>query len=155
MAGAPETFTQLSATSPTVPWVVATVTEKPIDPPARRLPPEGETTTVKTGGSSAVTVAVEELLPATGSSWAAANPDINRELRLVNLDRDPIRVRSRVVWDWSIGFDYPHEKPRVGFQFDVRNLTDERRLFNYLSVFSGTHVIPPRTYAARVKYYFY
>jgi outer membrane receptor protein involved in Fe transport len=86
---------------------------------------------------------------------AAANPDINRELRLVNLDRDPFRVKSRLVWDWSIGFDYPHEKPRVGFQFDVRNLTDERRLFNYLSVFSGTHVIPPRTYAARVKYYFY
>lgn len=85
---------------------------------------------------------------------AAADLDINRELELVNLTQDPLRVKSRLVWDWSIGVDYPHEKPKVAFQFDIRNLTDEKRLFNYLSVFSGTHIIPPRTFSARLRYFF-
>jgi outer membrane receptor protein involved in Fe transport len=83
-----------------------------------------------------------------------ADPDVNRELALVNLNQDPFRVKSRLVWDWSIGFEYPQEKPRVAFQFDIRNLSDEERLFNYLSVFSGTHVIPPRSFSGRMRYFF-
>ena len=33
-------------------------------------------------------------------------------------------------------------------------VTDEKGLYNFLSVFGGTHVIPPRTLAARVKWKF-
>jgi hypothetical protein len=84
----------------------------------------------------------------------AADPDVNRELRFVDLGRDPIRVKSRMVWDWSVGWNYPHDEPRVGLQFDIRNLTDARRLYNYLSVFSGTHVIAPRTFSGRMRLYF-
>jgi hypothetical protein len=83
-----------------------------------------------------------------------ADPDVNRELELVDLTSDPSRVKSRTIWDWSIGFDFPHEKPLVSFQFDILNLTDETALFNFLSVFSGTHVIRPRTFSGRLRYFF-
>lgn len=79
---------------------------------------------------------------------------MNRELELVHLTQDPVRVKSRLVWDWLIGVDIPHERPRVNFQFDIQNLTDEERLFNFLSVFSGTHVIRPRSFSARLRYNF-
>lgn len=111
----------------------------------------------KSGIWTGLTVRYDSGLPVEIEDLAevAANPDINRELRLVNLDQEPFRVKSRVVSDWSIGIDYPREKPRFAFQFDIRNLTDEERLFNFLSVFSGTHVIPPRNFSARMRYFFY
>ena len=37
---------------------------------------------------------------------------------------------------------------------DLLNLTDEKALYNFLSTFGGTHVVPPRTLAARIKYRF-
>ena len=83
-----------------------------------------------------------------------ADPDVNRELAFVDLNRKIVRVEERLIWDWSIGYDYPREDPRVSFQFDIRNLTDEKRLFNFLSVFSGTHVVPPRAFSGRVRYNF-
>jgi hypothetical protein len=39
-------------------------------------------------------------------------------------------------------------------QLDVFNAFDERGLYNFQSVFGGTHVIPPRTIAGRVRYIF-
>ena len=83
-----------------------------------------------------------------------ADPDVNRELAFVDLTQDPFRVEARLVWDWSVGFDYPREEPRVSLQFEIRNLTDEKHLFNFLSVFSGTHVIPPRAFCGRLRYFF-
>jgi hypothetical protein len=37
---------------------------------------------------------------------------------------------------------------------DLLNALDEKGLYNFLSTFGGTHVIPPRTLAIRVKYKF-
>jgi hypothetical protein len=83
-----------------------------------------------------------------------ADPDVSEGLAFVDLTQDPMRVKSRLVWDWSIGYDFPRESPRVSLQFDIRNLTDQKRLFNFLSVFSGTHVTPPRAFSGRLRYFF-
>ncbi len=64
---------------------------------------------------------------------------------------NPNRVAPRTVWDLSLGYDPDPARP-FGFQVDVLNLLDERGLYNVLSVFGGTHVIPPRTLAARVTW---
>jgi hypothetical protein len=39
-------------------------------------------------------------------------------------------------------------------QVDLLNAFDKEGVYNILSVFGGTHVIPPRTLAARLRYQF-
>jgi hypothetical protein len=69
-----------------------------------------------------------------------------------NTNLNPDRVKSRTVWDFSAGIDFPHAP--ISIQVDLLNAFDVRGVYNILSVFGGTHVIPPRTVAARVKYRF-
>ena len=83
-----------------------------------------------------------------------ADPDVNEGLEFIDMSSNLFRVQSRTILSWSIGFDYPREDPKVSLQFDVLNLTDQKRLFNFLSVFSGTHVVPPRSASARLQYRF-
>jgi hypothetical protein len=42
----------------------------------------------------------------------------------------------------------------LSLQVDLLNAFDEDGVYNILSVFGGTHVIPPRTLAARLRYRF-
>jgi len=42
----------------------------------------------------------------------------------------------------------------VSIQADLLNAFDTQGVYNILSVFGGTHVIPPRTLAVRVRYRF-
>lgn len=62
------------------------------------------------------------------------------------------RVRPRTVFDLSIGADL-RQKERVAMnvQFDVQNLTNELFLYNFQSVFSGTHVGSPRLFSGRLS----
>jgi hypothetical protein len=39
----------------------------------------------------------------------------------------------------------------MGLQFDALNLTNKQGVYNFLSVFSGTHYIAPRNYSLRLK----
>jgi len=43
------------------------------------------------------------------------------------------------------------ERVSMNLQFDVQNLTDERFLYNFESVFSGTHVGYPRLFSGRLS----
>lgn len=82
----------------------------------------------------------------------AENPDLAFGLDFINLDSDPKRVKGRSVWNISAGYElFRKETYKVELQAHLLNLTNERGLYNFLSVFGGTHVIPPRTYAVRVK----
>ena len=83
-----------------------------------------------------------------------ANPDLNEGLEFIDMSSPLFRVSSRTIFNWSIGYDHPKEDPKVSLQFNVLNLTDQRRLFNFLSVFSGTHVVAPRSASARLQYRF-
>lgn len=73
--------------------------------------------------------------------------------RLYNeLDFQRGRVRPRTILDFSVGADLM-QKDRVSMnvQFDVQNLTNELFLYNFESVFSGTHVGYPRLFSGRLS----
>ncbi|MBV9957755.1 MAG: TonB-dependent receptor, partial [Acidobacteria bacterium] len=72
--------------------------------------------------------------------------------RLYNkLDFERGRVRPHTVLDFSIGADlWQKERTSLNIQFDVRNLTNELFLYNFESVFSGTHIGFPRLFSGRV-----
>jgi hypothetical protein len=62
------------------------------------------------------------------------------------------RVRPRTVFDLSVGADLMQkERVVMNLQFDVQNLTNELFLYNFQSVFSGTHVGPPRLISGRIS----
>ncbi|MDQ2980356.1 MAG: hypothetical protein M3R62_14175 [Acidobacteriota bacterium] len=42
----------------------------------------------------------------------------------------------------------------INLQIDLLNAFDEKGLYSVLSVNGGTHVIPPRTIAGRIRYTF-
>jgi hypothetical protein len=67
---------------------------------------------------------------------------------------DPSRIAPRTVWDFSAGVDLQQHKVPLSIQVDFLNAFDEQGVYNILSVFGGTHVIPPRTVAARIRYHF-
>lgn len=61
------------------------------------------------------------------------------------------RVRPRTVLDFSLGADlFQKERVSMNVQFDIQNLTNELFLYNFQSVFSGTHVGPPRLFSGRL-----
>jgi outer membrane receptor protein involved in Fe transport len=62
------------------------------------------------------------------------------------------RVKPRLVLDFSVGADlFQKERTSLNLQFDVQNLTNELFLYNFESVFSGTHVGYPRLMSARLS----
>jgi outer membrane receptor protein involved in Fe transport len=88
-------------------------------------------------------------------SAIAANPDLAPGLALLDFTQDPLRVKSRFVLNASVGkelFRREHYAARV--QVSGLNLTNQDRLYNFLSAFSGTHYIPPRSIAARLSFEF-
>jgi hypothetical protein len=83
-----------------------------------------------------------------------ASPDTAFAAPYLRFGEDPQRIRPRTVWNLSLGarlkqYGFPFE-----VQLDVLNLFDEKGLYNFQSVFGGTHVIPPRTVAGRIRYVF-
>jgi len=62
------------------------------------------------------------------------------------------RVKPRMILDFSVGADlFQKERTSLNFQFDVQNLTNELFLYNFESVFSGTHIGYPRLLSARLS----
>lgn len=61
------------------------------------------------------------------------------------------RVRPRTVLDFSVGADLlQKERVSMNIQFDIQNITNELFLYNFESVFSGTHVGYPRLFSGRL-----
>ena len=73
--------------------------------------------------------------------------------RLYNeIDFQRGRVRPRTILDFSVGADLMQkERVSMNVQFDVQNLTNELFLYNFESVFSGTHVGFPRLFSGRLS----
>ena len=72
--------------------------------------------------------------------------------RLYNkIDFQRGRVRPRTILDFSIGADLRQkERVSMNIQFDIQNLTNELFLYNFESVFSGTHIGHPRLLSGRL-----
>jgi hypothetical protein len=83
-----------------------------------------------------------------------SSPDTAYAAPFIHFDQSPQRVTSRTVWSFSVGARLEKYGLPIEIQADLLNAFDERGLYNFQSVFGGTHVIPPRTLAARVKLVF-
>lgn len=68
-------------------------------------------------------------------------------------DRNPVRVTPRTLFDLSVGEDnlFRWDRARLGLRFTAINLTNEVSLYNFLSTFSGTHFVPPRTFQVGMR----
>jgi hypothetical protein len=73
-----------------------------------------------------------------------------------NPDHNPTRVAPRNLLDLGLGTDnlYSRERYKVKLQFTVKNLTNTVSLYNFLSTFSGTHFVEPRTYEVELGFTF-
>lgn len=73
-------------------------------------------------------------------------------------DRNPARIAPRHLFDAAIGdddlFHFHNDKYRVSLQLTAVNLTNNYALYNFLSTFSGTHYVTPRTLTAEVGFHF-
>ncbi|MBV9211737.1 MAG: TonB-dependent receptor [Acidobacteria bacterium] len=71
---------------------------------------------------------------------------------LANDDTNPPRIVPRHLFDLSAGTDnlFRTERVRTTLRFTVINLTNKEALYNFLSTFSGTHFVTPRTFQAQL-----
>src|SRR5579884_1369515 len=72
-------------------------------------------------------------------------------------DHNPPRVAPRHLFDLGIGTDnlLRSDGPRrITAQLMIVNLTNKVALYNFLSTFSGTHFVSPRTYNAEIGFVF-
>jgi hypothetical protein len=65
-----------------------------------------------------------------------------------NPDHNPPRIAPRNIFDVGVGTDnlLHKEKVKTTLKFEVVNVTNEAALYNFLSTFSGTHWVTPRSY---------
>jgi hypothetical protein len=82
-------------------------------------------------------------------------PAINAE----DADRNPSRVNGRNLFDIAVGDDnVAHfgvgEHFKLGVTLTAINVTNKDSLYNFLSTFSGTHYVTPRTVTAGVALHF-
>jgi hypothetical protein len=73
-----------------------------------------------------------------------------------NDDHNPQRVAPRNLFDLAVGHDniFHGDKYKVSLRLTVINLTDKEALYNFLSTFSGTHYVSPRTVTGTVGFHF-
>jgi hypothetical protein len=74
-----------------------------------------------------------------------------------NDDHNPDRVKPRNIFNLGVGTDnlLHREGPRrITASIEVANLTNKVSLYNFLSTFSGTHFLQPRTVIAHIGYTF-
>jgi hypothetical protein len=77
-----------------------------------------------------------------------------------NADHNPARIAQRNLFDLAIGQDNllkstkDKERYKLSARLTVINLTNKEALYNYLSTFSGTHYVTPRTITMTLALHF-
>jgi hypothetical protein len=73
-----------------------------------------------------------------------------------NNDHNPARMVSRNLFDVSVGDDNLFRGDRYKWSLTVTaiNIANNYALYNYLSTFSGTHYVSPRTVTAELGFHF-
>ena len=73
-----------------------------------------------------------------------------------NDDHNPPRIAPRSLFDMAIGHDnlFHGDRYKWSLQASVINLTNKTALYNFLSTFSGTHFVTPRSYSAELGFHF-
>lgn len=102
-------------------------------------------------------------LPSFSSPLAACAPSQFGSTRInipapgtQNPDRNPARIKPRHLFDVSVGDDnlLHGDRYKWSLRFTVINMTNKVTLYNFLSTFSGTHFVTPRTYNAELGFHF-
>jgi hypothetical protein len=73
-----------------------------------------------------------------------------------NDDHNPPRIAQRNLFDLSLGHDniFHGDKYKWSAQVTLINLANNYALYNFLSTFSGTHYVTPRTVTAELGFHF-
>ena len=73
-----------------------------------------------------------------------------------NDDHNPPRVAARNLFDVALGDDnlFRGDRHRWSARFTIINLTNKTALYNFLSTFSGTHYVTPRTLTGEIGFHF-
>jgi len=73
-----------------------------------------------------------------------------------NDDRNPQRIQPRSLIDLAFGEDnlFHGDRHKVGLRLTAVNLTNKYALYNFLSTFSGTHYVTPRTFTGEINFSF-
>ena len=76
-----------------------------------------------------------------------------------NDDHNPPRIAPRNLFDLSFGEDNllrrkSADKRTLSASLTIVNLTNKYALYNFLSTFSGTHFVSPRSLTAQLAYHF-
>ncbi len=71
-------------------------------------------------------------------------------------DKNPARIAGRSLLDASLGWDnvlhrlMPKDRVKTNLSVTATNLTNKVALYNFLSTFSGTHYVSPRTLSVQM-----
>jgi hypothetical protein len=73
-----------------------------------------------------------------------------------NDDHNPPRITARNLFDLSVGHDnlFHADRYKVSARFTVINLANNFALYNFLSTFSGTHYVTPRSLTGEIALHF-
>ena len=73
-----------------------------------------------------------------------------------NDDKNPPRIAPRNLFDIAIGHDnlFHGDRFKWSAQVQVINLANQYALYNFLSTFSGTHYVTPRTISGQIGFHF-
>jgi hypothetical protein len=73
-----------------------------------------------------------------------------------NNDHNPPRIAPRSLIDMALGSDnlFHGDRYRWGAQITAVNVTNKYALYNFLSTFSGTHYVTPRTVTGQISLHF-
>ena len=73
-----------------------------------------------------------------------------------NADRNPNRIAPRHLFDIAVGDDdlFHGDRYKVSLQLTTINISNQVGLYNFLSTFSGTHYVTPRTLTAQLAFHF-
>jgi hypothetical protein len=73
-----------------------------------------------------------------------------------NDDKNPPRIAPRNLFDVSVGHDnlFHGDRYKWSLRFTAINVTNKTALYNFLSTFSGTHYVSPRTETVELGFHF-
>jgi hypothetical protein len=73
-----------------------------------------------------------------------------------NDDHNPQRIQPRGLFDLAVGDDnlFGGDKHKWSLRFTAVNVANKVALYNFLSTFSGTHYVTPRTLTVEVGFHF-
>ena len=76
-----------------------------------------------------------------------------------NDDHNPPRIASRNLFDLSVGEDNLLRRKEgnqrtLSASMTIVNLTNKEALYNFLSTFSGTHFVTPRSITGEIAFHF-